>query len=64
MRTQDILLDLCVVLRPGCNSGLLWHVPHRLAARRRSRQERRLTLFLQLVHEGGVERLPRRERCD
>jgi hypothetical protein len=32
MLTQDILLDLFVVLGPGCNSGLLWHVPHRLAA--------------------------------
>ena len=33
MLTHDILLDLFVVLGPGCNSGLLWHVPHRLAAR-------------------------------
>jgi len=64
MLTHDLLLDLFVVLGPGCNSGLLWHVPHRLAARRRSRQERRLTLLLHLLHEGGVERLPRRERCE
>ena len=48
--TQDILLDLFLVLGPGCNSGLLWHVPHRLAARRRSRQKLRLTLLLHLLH--------------
>jgi len=64
MLTQDTLLDLFVVLGPGCNSGLLWHVPHRLAARRRSRQEHRLTLLMQLLHEGGVERFSRRERCE
>lgn len=64
MLTHDILLDLFVVLGPVCNSGLLWHVPHRLAARRRSRQERRLTFLLQLLHEGGVERFSRRERCE
>jgi hypothetical protein len=50
MLTQDTLLDLFVVLGPGCNSGLLWHVSQRLAAHRRSRQERRLTLLLHLLH--------------
>jgi hypothetical protein len=64
MLTHDILLDLFVVLGPGCNSGLLWHVPHRLAACRRSRQEHRQTLLMQLLHEGGVERFSRRERCE
>jgi hypothetical protein len=64
MLTQDILLDLCVVLGSGCNSGLLWHVPHRPAVHRRSRQTLRLTLLLHLLHAGGFERLPRRERCD
>ena len=64
MLTQDILLDLFVVRGPGCNSGHLWHVPHRLAAHRRSRQTLRLTLLLPLLHEGGFERLPRRERCE
>ena len=33
MLTHDLLLDLFVVLGPGCNSRLLWHVPHRLATR-------------------------------
>ena len=50
MLTHDILLDLFVVLGPGCNSRLLWHVPHRLAAHRRSRQKLRLTLLLHLLH--------------
>jgi hypothetical protein len=56
--TQDILLDLFVMLGPGCNSGLLWHVPHRLAAHRRSRQKLRLPLLLHLLHSGSFERLP------
>jgi hypothetical protein len=64
MLTQDILFDLFMVLGSGCNSGLLWQVPHRLAAHRRSRQKLRLTLLLHLLHEGGFERLPRRERCE
>jgi hypothetical protein len=64
MLRQDILLDLFVVLGPDCNSEPLWHVPHRLAARRRSRQTLRLTLLLHLLHWGGFERLPRRERCE
>jgi hypothetical protein len=64
MLTQDILFDLFGVVGSGCNSGLLWHVPHRLAAHRRSRQTLRLTLLLHLLHEGGFERLPRRERCE
>lgn len=50
MLTQDILLDLFVVLGSGCDSGLLWQVPHRLVARRRSRQELRLTLLLHLLY--------------
>jgi hypothetical protein len=50
MLMQDIVLVLCVVLGPGCNSGLLWHVPHRLAAHRRSRQTLCLTLLLHLLH--------------
>jgi hypothetical protein len=50
MLTQDTLLDLFLVLGPGCNSGRLWHVPHRLAAHRRSRQTLRLTLLLHLLH--------------
>jgi hypothetical protein len=64
MLTQDILLELFVVLGPGCNSGLLWHVPHGLVAHRRPGQKLRLTLWLHLLYEGGFERLPRRERCE
>jgi len=48
MLTQDILLDLFVVLGSGCNSGILRHVPHRLAPHRRSRQELRLTFLFGL----------------
>ena len=54
MLTQDILFDLFVVLGSGCDSGLLWQVPHRLAARRRSRQELRLTLLLHLLQLGRL----------
>jgi hypothetical protein len=47
--TVDVF-DLFMVLGSGCDSGLLWQVPHRLAAHRRSRQKLRLTLLLYLLH--------------
>jgi hypothetical protein len=50
MPTQDILLDLVVVLGLAVILGLGGTFLHRLAARRRSRQKLRLTLLLQLLH--------------
>ena len=62
MLTHDILLDRSMVLCLAVVLGLGGTFLLRLAARRRSKQELRLTLLLHLVHEGGFERLPRRER--
>ena len=62
MLTQDVLLDLLMVLCLGVVLGLGGTCLLRLAARRRSRQKLRLTLLLHLLHEGGSERLPRWER--
>ena len=62
MLTQDILLDLVVVLNLGVVLVLGGTFLPRLAARHRSGQELRLTLLLHLLHEGGFELLPRRER--
>ena len=62
MLTQDILLDLVVVLSLAVVLGLGGTFLLLLAARRRSKPARRLSLLLHLVHEGGFERLPRRER--
>ena len=62
MLTQDVLRDLLMVLCLAVVRGLGGTFLLRLAARRWSRQERRLTLLLHLLHEGGFELLPRRER--
>ena len=62
MLTHDVLLDLLMVLGLAIVLGLGGTFLLRLAARRRSRQERRLPLLLPLLHEGGFELLPRRER--
>ena len=62
MLTHDVLLDLLMVLGLAVVLGLGDTCLLRLTARRRSRQELRLTLLLHLLHEGGFERLPRRER--
>ena len=60
--THDLLLDLLMVLGLAVVPGLGGTFLLRLAARRRSRQELRLTLLLYLLHERGFERWPRRER--
>ena len=64
MLTQDILLDLFVVLGLAVILGFCGTFLHRLAPHRRPRQQLRLTLLLPLLHEGGFERVPRRERCE
>jgi hypothetical protein len=50
MLTQDILLDLFVVLCLAIVLGLGGTFLHRWAARRRSKPELRLTLLLHLLH--------------
>ena len=50
MLTQDVLLDLLMVLCLAVVLGLGGTFLLRLAARRRSRQELRLTLLLHLLH--------------
>ena len=62
MLTHDLLLNLVLVLSLTVILGLGGTFLLRLAARRWSRQERRLPLLLHLLHEGGFELLPRRER--
>ena len=62
MLTHDVLLDLLMVLGLAIVLGLGGTFLLRLAARRRSRQELRLPLLLPLLHEGGFERWPRREK--
>ena len=62
MLTHDVLLDLLMVLGLAVVLGLGGTCLLRRAARRRSRHELRLPLVLHLLHEGGFELLPRRER--
>ena len=62
MLTQDILLDRSMVLCLAVVLCLGGTFLLRLAARRRSKPALRLTLLLPLLHEGGFERRPRRER--
>ena len=50
MLTQDILLDLFVVLGLAVILGFCGTFLHRLAPHRRSRQKLRLTLLLHLLH--------------
>lgn len=50
MLTQDILLDLFVVLGLAVVLGIGGTFLHRLAARRRSKPELRLALLLHLLH--------------
>jgi hypothetical protein len=54
MLTQDILLDLVVVLGLAVVLGLGGTFLLRLAARRRSKPARRLSLLPRLSHEGGL----------
>jgi len=53
MLTQDILLDLVVVLGLAVVLALNGTFLHPLAARRRSKPARRLSLLPHLSHEGG-----------
>lgn len=54
MLTQDVLLDLLMVLGLAVILGLGSTFLHRLAARRRSKPALRLSLLPHLLHEGGL----------
>jgi hypothetical protein len=54
MLTQDILLDLVVVLGLAVVLGVGGTFLLRLAARRRFKPALRLSLLLHLLHEGGL----------
>jgi hypothetical protein len=54
MLTQDILLDLIVVLGLAVILGLGGTFLLRLAARRRFKPALRLSLLLHMLHEGGL----------
>jgi hypothetical protein len=54
MLTHDVLLELVVVLGLAVVLGLGGTFLHRLAARRRAKPARRLSLLPHLSHEGGL----------
>lgn len=54
MLTQDVLLDLLMVLSLAVILCLGSTFLHRLAARRRSKPALRLSLLPHLLHEGGL----------